>query len=155
MLILCFIIHGTMNLLSNTCYISQYMGCHRIINMMTSSKIILKFWQLPRPLTTSWPHPWPLATSWPSATPPGHLLAVDLIILWPAYLVTLAENSDLERIKPNHVLEHLSMAHFKFSVRNVRANLCLLLPRTKSYWACAVYWPGLVGELTADNCVSQ
>ena len=96
MLILCFIIHGTMNLLSNTCYISQYMGCHRIINMMTSSKIILKFWQLPRPLTTSWPHPWPLATSWPFATPPGHLLAVDLIILWPAYLVTLAENSDLE-----------------------------------------------------------
>ena len=45
--------------------------------------------------------------------------------------------------------------HFKFSVRNVRANLCLLLPRAKSYWACAVYWPGLVGELTADNCVSQ
>ena len=40
---------------------------------------------------------------------PGHLLAVDLIILWPAYLVTLAENSDLDRIKPNHVLEHLSM----------------------------------------------
>ena len=28
-----------------------------------------------------------------------------------------------------------------------------------SYWACPVYWPGLVGELgdwlTADNCVSQ
>ena len=80
-----------------------------IINMMNISKIILKFWQLPRPLTPSWPHPCPLATSWPTATPPGHLLAVDLIILWPAYLVTLAENSDLERIKPNHVLEHLSM----------------------------------------------
>ena len=25
------------------------------------------------------------------------------------------------------------LAHFKFSVRNVRANLCLLLPRAKSY----------------------
>ena len=109
MLILCLIIHGTMNLLSNTCYIAQYMRCHRIINIMNISKIFLKFWQLPRPLTTSWPHPWPLATSWPFAMPPGHLLAVHLIILWPAYLVTLAENTDLERIKPNHVLEHLSM----------------------------------------------
>ena len=102
-------INVTMDLLSNACYIAKYMRCHKIINMMNISKIILKFWQLTRPLTPSWPHPCPLATSWPTATPPGHLLAVDLIILWPAYLVTLAENSDLDRIKPNHVLEHLSM----------------------------------------------
>ena len=96
MLILCLIIHWTMTLLSNNCYIAQYMRCHRIINMMNISKIFLKFWQLPRPLTTSWPHPCPLATSLLTATPPGHLLAVDLIILWPAYLVTLTQNSDLQ-----------------------------------------------------------
>ena len=47
----------------------------------------------------------------------------------------------------------LGCSHFKFSVRNMRANV--LLPRGKACRASAGCWPRLIGELTADNCVSQ
>ena len=47
----------------------------------------------------------------------------------------------------------LGCSHFNLSVRNMRANV--LLPRRKVCRVSAVCWPRLIGELIADNCVSQ
>ena len=47
----------------------------------------------------------------------------------------------------------LGCSHFNFSVQNMRAKCAA--PTRKVCRASAVCWPRLIGELIADNCVSQ